>query len=127
MPGEGPMVGGLPVPAMTNIVVPGAPQPSFSGSEGDGVVQGAGVPSQGPVIAVSTHESDFIRDGLIPGGGGFGMGRPVRRNPYRSFGGMGMGPMMPSMNRYSPMEGGGGNGISMPTGSNVNVTITKIE
>jgi hypothetical protein len=122
MPGEEPMVGGLPVPSMTNIITPGASQPSF---QEEGIVQGAGVPSQAPVIAISTNESDFIRDGLIPGGG-FGMSRPVRRNPYRSFGGMGMGPMMPSVQRYSPMDGGGG-GISMPSGSNLNVTITKME
>jgi DNA-directed RNA polymerase II subunit RPB2 len=114
MPGEEPMVGGLPPPAMTNIITPG-----------EGIVQGPSVPSQGPVIAISTNESDFIRDGLIPGGG-FGMSRPVRRNPYRSFGGMGMGPMMPSVQRYSPMDGGG-SGMPMPSGSNLNVTINKIE
>jgi hypothetical protein len=52
------------------------------------------------------------------------MGRQVRRNPYRSFGGnfgdpMGsMGPMGPAQQRYTPMEGGGSNG---------HITITKLE
>jgi hypothetical protein len=126
MPGEEPMVGGLPVPAMTDIINPGIP--ISTGMQSEGIVQGAGVPSRAPVIAISTNESDFIRDGLIPGGG-FGMGRPVRRSPYRGFGGMGMGqmgPMGPAVQRYNPMDGGGG-GAPMPSGSHLNVTINKME
>ena len=57
-----------------------------------------------------------MADGLMLGG----MGRQVRRNQYRSFGGQmsPMGPMGPLQPRYTPMEGGGSGG---------HITITKLE
>jgi hypothetical protein len=123
MPGA-PMVGGLPIPGMTDMVNLRSPTPMPPMLEDEGIVQGAAVPNNGPVIAVNTEPSAFIRDGLVPDGFGMG-GRPVRRNPFRSFGGMNT--MMPSVQRYSPMDGGGGGSMPMPSGSHVNVTINKIE
>lgn len=89
---------------------------------GEGPVRGPQVPGGGPVITVRTDAEAMMAEGLM----GVGMGRPVRRNPFRSFSGpmgpmgpMGqMGPMGPLQQRYTPMEGGAQGG---------NITITKLE
>jgi DNA-directed RNA polymerase beta subunit len=105
MPGEQQM-GGMPPPSFPNMVAPN-----------DGVVTGAQVPGSGPVIAIDTSTDAMMRDGIMPE---FGT-RQVRRN--RSYGGS-MAPMMPSVSRYTPMEGGN---PMPPSGSNVPITITKLE
>jgi DNA-directed RNA polymerase II subunit RPB2 len=111
-------VGGLPPPSMPALI-------NTEVTQGEGLVAGAQVPGMGPVITVSTNQEDFMRDGIMPGG--FGMGRQPRRS-FRSFGGMGgmnMGPMMPSVSRYTPMEGGGG--MPSSVSSSGPITINKIE
>jgi DNA-directed RNA polymerase II subunit RPB2 len=83
------MSGGLPVPSLTDVV------------GGEGVVRGPSVPNAaGPVIAIRTDEEAFAMDGIMSDMGGM---RPIRRNPFRSMGGM----MAPSMPRYVPSMGGG--------------------
>jgi len=105
------MMGGLPLPSLTNEI-----------SGGDGIVRGAAVPGMGPVITIRTDQEAMMADGIMPEFGG----RPVRRSPFRMGGGMGMGPMMPSVPRYTPMDGGNG---MPPSGghNNVQVNITKLE
>jgi DNA-directed RNA polymerase II subunit RPB2 len=125
MPGTGvaeplgvssPTIGGMPIPNFENSVV---------GNEG--FVSGPQVPGNGPVIAVRTDAEAMMADGLMPGGG-FGMSRQPRRNGYRSFGGMGgMNQMMPSVSRYSPMEGGNSSGMGSSMSSGAPITITKLE
>jgi hypothetical protein len=104
------MMGGMPPPALENTI------------SGEGIVPGPTTPGGGPVIAVRTDSEAMMMDGIMPGG--FGMGRQVRRNPFR--GGMNMGPMMPMTSRYTPMDGGGSGGMpsSAPSGP---ITITKLE
>jgi hypothetical protein len=109
-------VGGLPPPSMPALINSAAP-PQI---QGEGFVAGAQVPGMGPVITVRTDAEAMMADGIMPGG--FNMGRQPRRN-FRSFGGM--SPMMPAAPRYTPMEGG--NGMPVPSGPNVPVTITKLE
>ena len=107
--------GGLEIPNGAQLIG-GMPPPNFSSTiGGEGPVRGPQVPGGGPVITVRTDAEAMMADGL-----GGGMGRPVRRNQYRSFGGqMGqMGPMGPLQQRYTPMEGGSSGG---------NITITKLE
>lgn len=111
--------GGLEIPNGAQIIgaqqIGGMPPPNFSSTVGgEGPVRGPQVPGGGPVITVRTDAEAMMADGLG------GMGRPVRRNQYRSFGGsMGqMGPMGPLQQRYTPMEGGSSGG---------NITITKLE
>ena len=95
--------------------------PNFSNSiesnidvKEEGLVRGPQVPSGGAIITVRTDAEAMMADGLM-----VGMGRQVRRNPYRNFGGMGqMSQMSPSQPRYTPMEGGSGGG---------SITITKLE
>jgi DNA-directed RNA polymerase II subunit RPB2 len=82
------MSGGLPIPSLTDVV------------GGEGLVKGPSVPAAGPVIAIRTDEEAFAMDGIMRDMGGM---RPIRRNPFRSMGGM-MGPAMP---RYTPSIGGG--------------------
>jgi hypothetical protein len=82
------MSGGLPIPSLTDVV------------GGEGLVKGPSVPAAGPVIAIRTDEEAFAMDGIMRDMGGM---RPIRRNPFRSMGGM-MGPAMP---RYTPSMGGG--------------------
>jgi hypothetical protein len=116
------MSGGMPIPSLANTVTPGErPMTLYNG---EGAVTGPQVPGGGPIIAVNTRAEDFMADGIIPGGG-FGMGRQPRRNPYRSFGGMGMSPMMPSVSRYTPMEGGAAMPSSVSSGAQI--TINKME
>jgi hypothetical protein len=105
--------GGLQIPNGAQIIG-GMPIPNLSTVSGEGPVKGGQVPGFGPVITVRTDAEAMMADGLM----GAGIGRQVRRNPYRSFGGMGqMGPMGPVQPRYTPMEGGSGGSI----------TITKLE
>ncbi len=95
--------------------------PNFSNSiesnidvKEEGLVRGPQVPSGGAIITVRTDAEAMMADGLM-----VGMGRQLRRNPYRNFGGMGqMSQMSPSQPRYTPMEGGSGGG---------SITITKLE
>jgi DNA-directed RNA polymerase II subunit RPB2 len=127
---------------VNEVIMPGAPPSQLGGMPPPALVEtvpGASVPGAGPVVAVDTSERAFALQGLMPGE--YGVPRAPRRNPFRSFGGMGMagmgmggmggmgmGPMGPPSPRYSPMDGGGGGGgISLPTGSNVKVNITKLE
>ena len=119
---------------VNEVIMPGAPPSQLGGMPPPALVEtvpGASVPGAGRVIAVDTSGGAFERDGLIPGG--YGAPRAPRRNPFRSFGGMGMGgmgmgPMGPPSPRYSPMDGGGGGGgVSLPTGSGMKVNITKLE
>jgi len=108
--------GGLEIPSNIQMIQSaGMLPPNFSSTlGGEGPVRGPQVPGGGPVITVRTDAEAMMADGLM----GAGIGRQVRRNPYRNFGGMGqMGPMGPSQPRYTPMEGGSGN----------NITITKLE
>jgi DNA-directed RNA polymerase II subunit RPB2 len=108
------MLGGMYPPSLTSLIVPEqSPQ-----IEGEGFISGPQVPGGGPVITVRTDSEAMMADGIMPGG--FGMGRQPRRS-FRSFGGMNQ--MMPSVQRYTPMEGG----MNIPQGSHVNVTINKIE
>lgn len=104
------MSGGLPVPSLTDVV------------GGEGVVRGPSVPSAGPVIAIRTDEEAFAMDGIMPDMGGM---RPIRRNPFRSMGGM----MAPSMPRYVPSMGGGAG--AQPAGGAVShsapVRVNKLE
>jgi hypothetical protein len=83
------MSGGLPIPSLTD------------GVGGEGVVRGPSVPTAGPVIAIRTDEEAFAMDGIMRDMGGM---RPIRRNPFRSMGGM----IAPAMPRYTPSMGGGG-------------------
>jgi hypothetical protein len=106
------IVGGMPLPSMTNIITP---------DEGEGIVNGPSVPGTGPVISIRTDPEAMMNDG-IPVFGGVGMGRQVRRNPYRSMGGMNQ--MMPATPRYTPMEGGG---ATASPSSNTPIRITKLE
>lgn len=99
-------IGGLQLPSFPNIV---------THNEEDGLISGPQVPGNGPVIAIDTSQDAMMRDGIMPE---FGT-RQIRRN--RSFGGM--NPMMPSVQRYTPMEGGN----SIPSGPHVPITITKME
>lgn len=85
------MSGGLPIPSLTDVI------------GGEGVVKGPAVPTAGPVIAIRTDEEAFAMDGIMRDMGGM---RPIRRNPFRSMGGM----MAPAMPRYTPSMGGGGAG-----------------
>jgi DNA-directed RNA polymerase II subunit RPB2 len=87
------MSGGLPIPSLTDVV------------GGEGLVNGPSVPAAGPVIAIRTDEEAFAMDGIMRDMGGM---RPIRRNPFRSMGGM-MGPAVP---RYTPSMGGGGAGAN---------------
>jgi DNA-directed RNA polymerase II subunit RPB2 len=103
---SGSIIGGMPAPNLETMI------------GGEGVISGPQVPSMGPIIAVRTDSEAMIADGIMPGG--FNMGRQPRRNPYRSFGGM--GPMMPSVSSYTPMEGGNGGGSSSGP-----IKITKLE
>jgi hypothetical protein len=107
------MSGGMMPPNMSNVVTPG-----------EGLVTGPQIPGGGPIIAVRTDSEAMMADGLLMGSG-FGMSRQPRRNPYRSFGGMGMGPMMPSVSRYTPMEGGNAMPSSITPGGQI--TINKME
>jgi DNA-directed RNA polymerase II subunit RPB2 len=117
-PSESTTIGGMPIPSMSNTI---------SLNENEGIVNGPSVPGTGPVISVRTDPEAMMNDG-IPVFGGFGIGRQVRRNPYRSMGGMGgmggMGQMIPSNPRYTPMEGGSAPSSSS---SNVPLRITKLE
>jgi len=109
--------GGLEIPNNAQIIQSGGmPPPNFSSTVGgEGPVRGPQVPGGGPVITVRTDAEAMMADGLM----GAGIGRQVRRNPYRSFGGMGqIGPMGPVQPRYTPMEGGNSGGL---------ITITKLE
>jgi hypothetical protein len=116
-------MGGMLPPALPNIITPGQQQASLNES-GEGLVKGAGVPGGPPVITVRTDMEAMMSDGIIP----FGQGRQPRRNPFRG-GGMEMGPMMPSVPRYNPMNGG--NGMVPPSSTsssgNQQITITKLE
>jgi hypothetical protein len=107
-----PIVGGMPLPSMTNIITP---------DEGEGIVNGPSVPGTGPVISIRTDPEAMMNDG-IPVFGGVGMGRQVRRNSYRSMGGMNQ--MMPATPRYTPMEGGAAAAAPSP---NMPIRITKLE
>ena len=116
--------GGLGIPSMSTVIQSGGmPPPNpITTLGGEGPVRGPQVPGGGPVITVRTDAEAMRADGLMMG---VGMGRQVRRNQYRSFGGMGpmgpmgqMGPMGPLQQRYTPMEGGSSGG---------NITITKLE
>jgi DNA-directed RNA polymerase II subunit RPB2 len=111
------MVGGISAPSMTNLIQPGQ-RPDI---DDEGFVGGAAVPGMGPTLVVRTDAEAMARDG-IPVIGGFS-GRAIRRNNYRNFG----SPMMPSMQRYNPMDGGGAAPIQFPTGSSTPVRINKIE
>jgi hypothetical protein len=113
--------GGMPIQPEAQIITPGLPRQEFMS---EGYITGAQVPSGGRIIAVRTDPAAMMADGIPMGG--FDMPRQVRRNPYRSFGGMGqMPPMMPQASRYTPMEGGNGMGSSMP--SSGPIKINKIE
>jgi hypothetical protein len=102
----------MPLPSMTNIITP---------DEGEGIVNGPSVPGTGPVISIRTDPEAMMNDG-IPVFGGVGMGRQVRRNSYRSMGGMNQ--MMPATPRYTPMEGGAAAAAPSP---NMPIRITKLE
>ena len=116
---EMPQSGGLLPPNFSNTVESNIP------IKGEGLVRGPQVPSGGAVITVRTDAEAMAADGLMMGAG---MGRQVRRNPYRNFGGIGgmcgmggmggIGQMGPAQPRYTPMEGGGSGGT---------ITITKLE
>jgi len=109
----------------------GMPPPAFADTvAGEGVVRGASTPGIGPVITVRTDEEAMMADGIMPQG--FGIGRQIRRNPYRSgFGGGGGGgfggPMSPMMSRYQPSMNGGNEGGFGQSGPHVAVKITKLE
>jgi hypothetical protein len=107
-------VGGLPPPSMPALI-------NATSSQGEGFVSGPQVPGGGPVITIRTDAEAMMADGIMPGGG-FGMGRQPRRS-FRSFGGM--SPMMPSVSRYTPMEGGSAMPSSVSSGAPI--TITKLE
>ena len=119
-PAEGitaPTFGGMPPPSMPALINAGLPS-----QQGEGFVTGGQVPGAGPVITVRTDTEAMMADGIMPGG--FGMGRQPRRS-FRSFGGMNMAPMMPSISRYTPMEGG--NAMPSSVSSGAPITITKLE
>jgi DNA-directed RNA polymerase II subunit RPB2 len=115
--GPAPVVGGMPVPAMSNMISP-------SGLENEGVVTGPSVPGNGPVINIRTDPEAMMSDGINV----FGNfpNRQVRRSPYRNGGGM-MSPMMPMTQRYTPMEGGSSVTGGSMSQSNIQVKITKLE
>lgn len=94
-----PMSGGLPPPSLTDVI------------GGEGLVKGPSVPSTGPVIAIRTDQEAFAMDGIIGEMGGM---RQIRRNPFRSMGGM----MGPAMTRYTPMMGSnnGESNMGAPSG-----------
>ena len=106
-----PNVGGMYPPSIPALI-----NTSQSSQEGEGFVAGAQVPGMGPIITVNTRAEDFMADGIMPIG--------MNRQPRRSFRG-GMSPMMPSVSRYTPMEGG--NGMSSSVSSGAPITITKLE
>ena len=109
--------GGLEIPSNIQMIQSaGMLPPNFSSTlGGEGPVRGPQVPGGGPVITVRTDAEAMMADGLM----GAGIGRQVRRNPYRNFNQMGgMSPMGPSQPRYTPMEGGNSGGL---------ITITKLE
>jgi hypothetical protein len=106
-------------PNMANTIIQGQ-RPNI---ENEGLTRGPQVPGMGPIIAVRTDAEAMMADGIMPGG--FNMGRQPRRSGYRGFGGMNMGPMMPSVSRYTPMEGGGAMPSSVSSGAPI--TITKLE
>lgn len=117
-PAEGitaPTFGGMPPPSMPALINAG-----LSSQQGEGFVTGPQVPGGGPVITIRTDAEAMMADGIMPGG--FGMGRQPRRS-FRSFGGM--SPMMPSVSRYTPMEGG--NAMPSSVSSGAPITITKLE
>jgi DNA-directed RNA polymerase II subunit RPB2 len=103
-----PNVGGMYPPSIPALI--------NTSQEGEGFVAGAQVPGMGPIITVNTRAEDFMADGIMPIG--------MNRQPRRSFRG-GMSPMMPSVSRYTPMEGG--NGMSSSVSSGAPITITKLE
>jgi DNA-directed RNA polymerase II subunit RPB2 len=120
---------GLPQPVASNpVMIGGLPLPSLETTvSGEGIVPGPSTPGGGPVIAVRTDNEAMMMDGIMPSGG-FGMGRQVRRNPFR--GGMNMAPMMPMApmtSRYTPMDGGGSGMMPSSTPSSGPITITKLE
>ena len=112
-------MGGMLPPALPNIITPGQRRASD-----EGLVTGAGVPGGPPVITVRTDMEAMMSDGIMPPG--FGQGRQPRRNPFRG-GGMEMGPMMPQIPRYNPMNGGNGMVPPPPSSSTGQITITKLE
>ena len=107
--------GGMPISPMISVLQNGGILPPSLPITlgGEGPVRGPQVPGGGPVITVRTDAEAMMSDGLM----GVGMGRQIRRNPFRAFGGQ-MGPMVPSLARYTPTEGGGSGG---------GITITKLE
>jgi DNA-directed RNA polymerase II subunit RPB2 len=113
-----PTVGGMPPPNLSNNIIPGQ-RPLV---ENEGFINGPQVPGTGPVIAIRTDAEAMMADGIMPGG----FGRAPRRASYRGFGGgMNMNPMMPSVSRYTPMEGGSAMPSSVSSGAPI--TITKLE
>ncbi len=107
------MVGGMPLPSMPAIITPGE-RPQLL--EDEGLMTGPQVPGGGPVITVRTDDAAMMADGIMPNI------RQPRRNPFRG------GQMMPTVQRYTPMEGGMPSGITMPSSTSHNqITITKLE
>jgi DNA-directed RNA polymerase II subunit RPB2 len=120
--GEGVVVGGLAAPSLVEIM---GGDRVHQQMEGEGYITGAQIPSGGRIINIRTDPAAMMADGIPIGG--FDAPRQVRRSPYRGNGGMSMSPMMPAMQRYTPMAGGSNNQPVITSGSNVSVKITKLE
>lgn len=130
-PQESPMMGGMPIPSSTSPILPSTFIPPADSSRG-GFVSGPRLPGTGGIITVGTGYHDFLQDGIMDGPGmGNNMGMRVpRRAPSRQLGGMGGfgNTPMPAMPRYNPNMGGeGGQGAPQYGGSNMMITVKKLE
>jgi hypothetical protein len=131
---ENQMMGGMPIPSAVSPIlhteaIPPTPSIQYAGPRRDGIVPGPRLPGTGGIITVGTGYHDFLQDGIMDGPG-MGMGRVPRRAPSRQFGGMGGFPNtpMPAMPRYNPNMGGeGGQATPQYGGSNVMITVKKLE
>lgn len=122
-PQESAMMGGMPIPSATSPILP-APRIQQ--------VQGPRLPGTSGIITVGTGYHDFLQDGIMDGPGmGNNMGMRIpRRAPSRQLGGMGGfgNAPMPAMPRYTPNMGGeGGQGAPQYGGSNMMITVKKLE
>jgi hypothetical protein len=127
-PQESVMMGGMPLPSAVSPILPAATSIPIANNRRDGIVPGPRLPGTGGVITVGTGYHDFLNDGIMDGPG-MGM-RVPRRAPSRQFGGMGGfgNTPMPAMPRYNPNMGGeGGQGAPQYGGSNMMITVKKLE
>lgn len=126
-PQQNVMMGGMPLPSSESPILPATPILTASNRQ-DGIVPGPRLPGTGGIITVGTGYHDFLSDGIMDGPG---MGvRVPRRAPSRQLGGMGGfgNTPMPAMQRYNPNMGGeGGQAPPQYGGSNVMITVKKLE